>query len=280
MTWILRLLSCACVTAIGATGLYAAEPAPTPPAPATEKLFAEVIPLVGPAPKDAPKGMILKEGQSHVAIGDSITQFAGYLRFANAVLAQHYSDRKLPPIVNKGISGQKAEQLVQRFQRDVVNLKPATCSLSIGINDVWHRLGKLHDEQVLKAYRENVAKMVDMAQGAGIHLILLAPTVIKEDPQNEGNKRLPQYVEAMRQIAAEKKCAFVDLHAMFWEALKKKPAEATGNWLTSDGVHMAARGNAVMALGLLRALGVPDEKTAATDIPIPPPKAPKPRPAR
>ena len=105
--------------------------------------------------------------------------------------------------------------------------------------------------------------MVDQAQQAGIKVILLAPTVIQEDPNAEGNKRLTMYVEAEKQIAAEKKCQFVDLHGMFLTALKQKPADEK-NWLTSDGVHMKPLGDAIMAVGVLRALGVPDAKIAAS----------------
>ena len=64
--------------------------------------------------------------------------------------------------------------------------------------------------------------MVDMAQAAGIKVILLAPTVIQEDPKSEGNKRLVMYVAAEKKIAAEKKCQFVDLHEYFLAALKQE----------------------------------------------------------
>ena len=67
--------------------------------------------------------------------------------------------------------------------------------------------------------------MVDAAQKAGIKVILLTPTVITEDADAEGNKRLVKYIEAEKQIAAEKKCQLVDLHAMFLTALKQKPAD-------------------------------------------------------
>jgi lysophospholipase L1-like esterase len=230
-----------------------------------EKLFAMVLSLIGPAPADTPKELQLKSGDQIVAIGDSITAGGGYLKMIDAVLAQQYPDLKLPKVVNKGISGQKAENLVSRFDKDVVQLKPAVVTISIGINDVWHRLGKPHDEEVLKTYKQNVGKMVDDAQTAGIKVILLAPTVIQEDPEAEGNKRLALYVEAEKQIAAEKKCQFVDLHGMFLTAVKQKPADQK-NWLTGDGVHMKPMGNAVMAIGALRALGVPDDKIKATDV--------------
>ena len=88
---------------------------------------------------------------------------------------------------------------------------------------------------MLAAYKKNVAKMVADAQEAGIKVILLAPTVIVEDADAEGNKRLTMYVEAEKQIAAEKKCQFVDLHSMFLTALKQKPA-ADKTWMTRDDV--------------------------------------------
>jgi lysophospholipase L1-like esterase len=243
------------------------------------KLFAMALSLVGPAASDTPKQLQLKPGDQIVAIGDSITAGGGYLRDIDAVLAQQYADLKLPKVINKGISGQKAEDLIKRFDKDVVQLKPAVVTISIGINDVWHRLADRrthqtlpHDEKVLAAYRENVAKMVDQAQQAGIKVIIIAPTLIQEDPQTEGNRRLTKYVEAEQQIAAEKKCQFVDLHGMFLTALKQKPADTKGNWLTRDGVHMQPLGDAIMCLGVLRALGVPDEKIAASTPAVAPPK--------
>ena len=231
-------------------------------------LFALVLSLIGPPPADTPKGVQLKPGDKIVAIGDSITAGGGYLRDIDAVLAQQYPQLKIPKVVNKGIGGQKAEDLVKRFDKDVVQLKPAFVTLSIGINDVWHRLKNPHDAKVLATYRENVGKMVDAAQQAGIKVILLTPTVIQEDATTEGNQRLVMYVAAEKQIAAEKKCQLVDLHGMFLEALKQKPA-AEKKWLTGDGVHMKPLGDGVMAAGVLRALGIPDAKIAASE-PAPP----------
>jgi lysophospholipase L1-like esterase len=232
-------------------------------APQIQQLFAMVIALIGPPPADTPKELQLKQGDQIVAIGDSITQQAGYVRDIDAVLADRYPQLKLPKVINKGIGGQKAEDLVKRFDRDVVKHKPAWVTISIGINDVWHRLGKPHDPEILAAYKKNVAAMVDQAQAAGIKVILLTPTVIQEDPKSEGNKRLMMYVAAEKEIAKEKNCQFVDLHGYFLTALEKKPANVKGTWLTVDGVHMKPLGDAIMAAGVLRALGVPDAKVGA-----------------
>jgi lysophospholipase L1-like esterase len=117
------------------------------------KLFAMVLSLIGPAPADTPKELQLKAGDQIVAIGDSITAGGGYLRDIDAVLAAQYPKRKLPAVINKGISGQKAEDLVARFDNDIVKLKPAYVTISIGINDVWHRVGAPHDAKVLRSTR-------------------------------------------------------------------------------------------------------------------------------
>ena len=238
------------------------------------KILATAIKLVGPA-TNPENDLLLKGGAKIVCMGDSITRGGGYLRDMDAVFAQQYPDLKLPKVINAGISGHKAENCIARFDRDVLQKKPDILTLNIGINDVWHRLRKPHDPNVLAKYKENVGKMVEQAQAADIQVILLAPTVIKEDPNVEGQKRLALYVAAMKEIAAEKKCRFVDLHRMFLDALAKKPEGAGEKWLTRDGVHMKPLGNAIMAVGALRGLGVPDEKTAATRIAPPAPKKPR-----
>jgi lysophospholipase L1-like esterase len=248
--------------------------AATVSARAEEKLFAKVIPLVPPA-KDAPAELKFKADDKLVTLGDSITAGGGYQYYVEQVLAG-YSQLNAPKIANAGVSGNKAENMIARFDKDVLAKKPTIVTINVGINDVWHRLKNPHENDVLKTYRDNVATMVDKARAAGARVILLAPTVIKEDPEAEGNKRLPLYVAAMRKIAADKNCQFVDLHGMFLEALKHKPASEKGNWLTSDGVHMKPMGNAIMALGILRAIGVPDEKSAVTEIVTAVPKKPAP----
>ena len=114
---------------------------------AIEKLFAMVLALLGPARPIRRRSCELKPGDTIVAIGDSITAAGGYLRDIDAVLAQQYPELKIPKVVNKGIGGQKAEDLVKRFDNDVVKLKPAVVTISIGINDVWHRLNQPHDAE-------------------------------------------------------------------------------------------------------------------------------------
>src|SRR5580698_8227434 len=107
-------------------------------------MYALLLSLLGGDNSGVPninvsKELVLKSGSQIIAIGDSITEAGGYLKDVDAVLAAKYPELKLPPIKNVGISGQKAEDLVKRFQHDVIERKPAIVTISIGINDVWHR---------------------------------------------------------------------------------------------------------------------------------------------
>ena len=197
-------------------------------------------------------------------MGDSITQAGGYLRLTAYVLSTQAARLNIPPFTNAGIGGQKAENMEPRFEKDMkLGEKPAWVFISVGVNDVWHRMNQPHDPRVLEAYEINVRKMVEQGQAAGCRVVLLTPTIIQEDPDSEENKRLASYVEAMKRIAAEKKCAIVDLHGLFLKAManRKTPVK-----FTKDGVHMAACGDAIMAIGVLRAMGVSDDTIGATDV--------------
>ncbi|OGF44824.1 MAG: hypothetical protein A2231_12585 [Candidatus Firestonebacteria bacterium RIFOXYA2_FULL_40_8] len=247
-----------CMLFLAAGNVFGAEAVPA--APVDLKTLVEVLPWVGSASKDMPAKIILQKESVIVAIGDSITKQGGYLKDCDAALAELYPELKIPKIVNAGIGGQKAEDLVKRFEKDVVELKPDIVTISIGINDVWHRMKAAHDLKVLETYKENVEKMVDMAQSNKIKVILLAPTIINENRELESNKRLKFYVDGLKAISVKKKCGFVDLRGMFLEALTHQPPEVKRNWLTKDGVHMKPLGDAIMAVGVLRAFGVSDKE--------------------
>jgi lysophospholipase L1-like esterase len=202
-------------------------------------------------------GFLLRDGDTIVVIGDSITYSGGYVRVMHELLDEL---QLKVHIVNAGKSGQKAEQLAERFNVDVVQRRPRWCIVSVGINDVWHRLHAPHDEKVLRVYKENVSRMVTEAQMVGIGVILCTPTVIEEEPESEANQRLLFYCAAIRDVASEQNCLVADLHVLILQAIRAKPADAQRHFFTFDGVHMNRPGNLIMAEGILSALGVPREK--------------------
>ena len=84
--------------------------------------------------------------------------------------------------------------------------------------------------------------------------------MIREDQANPENQKLVAYNECLRTLAKDKKCLLADLNAEMQaamaEAVKSQPKPANGNYLTADGVHMAAAGNRMMAIGVLKGFGL------------------------
>jgi lysophospholipase L1-like esterase len=224
-------------------------------------VFADVLKWAGEA---KPCDLIIEPGLQIAAMGDSITESGGYLRVIEAVFDQQYRELALPRVINAGIGGQKAEDMVERFDRDVVAKQPAVAMISVGINDVWHRLDEPHDQKVVENYAANLERMVRLAIDAEIRVYVLSPTVIEEDADSEGNRRLAGYVATGKVIAQQYNCDYVDLHHLFLDAVERK-GDAAGSF-TSDGVHMNPIGDVLMAVGILRAWGVPDKKILKTDV--------------
>lgn len=201
----------------------------------------------------------IKNGESLAFLGDSITQQGwtnpyGYLHLVGTALKSKGVEIKIIPA---GISGHKSTNMNARMERDVVKKKPVWMTLSCGVNDVWHGAHGVS----LDRYKKEITSILDKADEAGIKVIVLTATMIKEDAQNELNKKLIPYNEFLRQIAGERKYLLADLNADMQKIVaesKAKNPKYRGNFLTSDGVHMAGAGNEMMARGILKQFGMTD----------------------
>jgi acyl-CoA thioesterase-1 len=206
-----------------------------------------------------------------VCLGDSITQAGegpgGYVWLLRRYLTTLYPDIE---VINAGISGHKSTDMLERFQRDVVDKKPNLVTISVGVNDVWHGFYDNHPMGdgprgvKLDDYHNNVEQMVQRASAAGAQVIVLSTTVINEDLQNRENAKLVGYNAALRDIARKHNAVFVDFQKPFQSLIKAYRATgARDNLLTVDGVHMNPLGNKVMAYTILSGLDVPAELRAS-----------------
>jgi lysophospholipase L1-like esterase len=206
--------------------------------------FAVITPLHAKIP--------MRSGDKVAFLGDSITaggksKPGGYVNLVSHALAAN--GVKIEAI-GAGVSGHKADQMLARLKKDVLDKQPQWMTLSCGVNDVWHgdRGVKLED------YKTHITEIVDQAQGAGIKVIILTSTMIGEDQANPNNQKLIPYNEFLRTLAKEKKCLLADLNEEMQEAVRKAGTPGK-NALTGDGVHMAFPGDMMMASGILKALG-------------------------
>ena len=211
----------------------------------------------GNAAERAQGKISVKNGQKIAFLGDSITAAGkrpgGYCQLVLSALKDQGIEAT--PVF-AGIGGHKSNQMLARLEKDVLRHKPDWMTLSCGVNDVWHGPRGVD----LKSYKKNITEIVKHAQAAGVKVVLLTSTMIREDQSNDLNQKLMPYNEFIKELAKEKKCLLADLNADMQAALKTFPPDAPkGKQLTSDGVHMNKAGNIMMARGVAKAFGLTNQ---------------------
>src|SRR5436190_7500377 len=73
-----------------------------------------------------------------------------------------------PNYINRGVSGETTPQMLVRFRRDVIALKPSAVVILGGINDIAGNTGPSTIEMI----EDNLISMVDLARANGIAVVL------------------------------------------------------------------------------------------------------------
>ena len=202
----------------------------------------------------------IKNGDAIAFLGDSITHQgnkypAGYVNLVmKGLKICGVSATKIPA----GIGGHKSVQMNKRLESDVISKKPQWMTFSCGVNDVWH--DRKGTGVPLEKYKKLVGDIFDRCAAAGIEVIVLTATMITEDPEARDNKKLAAYNDWLRAEAKRRNLRLADLNSAMQAQLAeiRKTDKTAGNKLTKDGVHMAYKGNCMMAWGVLKAMGVDD----------------------
>jgi len=195
----------------------------------------------------------VKNGQKIAFMGDSITWGAtGPRGYVTLVMKGLETAGVTATAIPAGICGHKSNQMLARLDKDVLSKKPDWMTLSCGVNDVWAGVKGVPLDQ----YKENITKIVDQCQAAGVKVMIFTSTMIGEDQPNVNNQNLIPYNEFLRTLAKEKKCLLADLNADMQAAIAKAGADAKTKVLTHDGIHMNPAGDEMMATGVLKAFGL------------------------
>ena len=196
--------------------------------------------------------------------GDSITDCgrergtddlgAGY----PARVAQVY--RSLYPesgtvFLNRGVSGDRSRDLLERYEEDFLAVKPDFISILIGINDTWRRYDSA-DPTGTEQYESNYRRLLeqlhrDLPQAK---IMVIEPFLIPTDPQKEcWHEDLDPKIRAARRMAGEYADYFLPMDGLFAGLLAEgaRPEE-----LSEDGVHPAPAGHAAIAKEYLKLLGL------------------------
>lgn len=189
-----------------------------------------------------------------VAIGDSTTAGTpGFLSPSEApphgrgdVTSQYaYWLMKMHPewtVLNRGVNGERSDQIAARFGRDVVAARAAVAVIIAGVNDIYQGRAAADVTRYLR-------QMYDAAARAGIHVV--AGTIIPYNTATaEQNAKMHAVNAWIRTAAAsEPNLGYVDTRAAV--AAPEKP-----DWLVSspDELHPSPEGYRLMAAAIAPAI--------------------------
>jgi lysophospholipase L1-like esterase len=194
-----------------------------------------------------------------IFFGDSITQAGvnkgGYIDLikqdlVNKGVADNYE------IIGAGISGNKIYDLFLRMDKDVLEQHPDIVYIWVGVNDVWHKssYGTGTDYDKFGKFYDAVVKKI---QASGAKVIVVTPAAIGErnDFSNSQDGDLNLYSNWIRKYAADNKLGLVDLRKSFHEySLANNPNNEEKGILTTDRVHLNAKGNEFVATEMWKAI--------------------------
>ncbi len=187
-----------------------------------------------------------------VFFGDSITQAGagtgGYiLKIDTMCKAEGKGDNY--EFIGAGIGGNKVYDLYLRVEDDVLAKNPDIVLIYIGVNDVWHKStsGTGTDPDKFEKFYQAI---INKLKAKNIKVILCTPAAIgeKTDFSNPQDGDMNEYSNIIRRIATKNSLALVDLRKAFLDYdLKNNPDNKDRGILTTDRVHLNAKGNQLVA---------------------------------
>lgn len=209
--------------------------------------------------------MIFENFDRIVFAGDSVTDMGslqpvgegifenvgqGYVRVVENMLAVYYPELFLR-VTNSGISGNTSRDLLERFDRDVVDLNPDWVSICIGINDVWRQFDSpaIIDSHVLPdEYEKNVEEMILKVKDKVKGIFILSPYIIEPIREDWVRKRMDEYVAISKKLADKHGCRFVDFQKMYEDYCQMRHS----SFIAWDRIHPNKIGSTLMAKTFLK----------------------------
>lgn len=212
--------------------------------------------------------MIFENMDRIVFAGDSVTDMdsvkpvgeglfdklgKGYVRIIDNMLTAVYPEIKIR-VTNSGVSGNTSRDLLERFERDVVDLKPDWVSICIGINDVWRQFDTpaMADAQVFPdEYESNVEQMITSVKGSVKGIFILSPYYMEPNREDAMRARMDEYVAICKKLAEKHGCIFVDFQQLYEDYCKVRHS----TFIAWDRVHPNTVGATLMARAFLEQCG-------------------------
>lgn len=199
--------------------------------------------------------MLLQQGDLILFQGDSVTDCgrsreddtllgSGYVMQIAARLTAQYPQLRLR-VLNRGVSGNRAANLAERWDADCVALKPDVITILIGINDTWRRFDR-NDPTSAEAYRASYETLLRRSreETSVRQIVLMDPFVLPTPPDRVAwREDLNPRIDIVRDLARAYGALYVPLDGLFAAASCKADCAV---WVR-DGVHPTPAGHALIA---------------------------------
>jgi len=192
--------------------------------------------------------------------GDSITDAGrdradihnlgyGYPKFAAEIITANHPSTTFE-FINLGISGNKAEDLRERWQVDCIDHQPDIISILIGVNDTWHHAESrnwMSHEYFEVCYRDI---LTSIKQKTSAKIIILEQFLLAVPDKDFFRIDLDPKIQITRKLAREFADIFIPFDGLFAAASISAPPTHWAN----DGVHPSEAGARFMAKKYARAI--------------------------
>ena len=199
---------------------------------------------------------ILFQGDSVTDAGRSRTNDAelgwGYPMFVEAWLNATHPENQFT-ILNRGISGNRAIDLEQRWTEDCIDLNPDVVSILIGINDTWRRYDSNDPTSALEFTQHYRVILERVKRETNANIVIIEPFVLPVQPeQATWREDLDPKIQAIRSLAIKYGATYIPMDGIFAAACTRK----VPSYWASDGVHPTNAGHSLIAQSWLKAVGL------------------------
>ena len=182
----------------------------------------------------------VKQAPMLVIMGDSITDF-----WPNRTSSDFFNKNN---IVGRGISGQVTSQMLVRFRRDVLDLKPKYVAILAGTNDIAQNQGYISAENIVG----NIISMVEIARANKIKPIVCSILPAAKYPWRPEIQSVPMVQkinQMLKDYCKKHKVKYIDFYTPMADENNGLPKK-----YANDGIHPTSDGYAVMEKVLLENL--------------------------
>jgi lysophospholipase L1-like esterase len=219
-------------------------------------------PAAPPAPVYEPKPIVdtmdLKDGDTLVFLGDSITHQCLYTQYIEDYFYTRFPKARIR-FHNAGVGGDRAADALRRFDEDVAAYKPKYVTILLGMNDGSYTK---YEQNIFDTYMRDMNTVLDRIAELGAVAVPMTPTMHDararrlygkpaEPRETFYNGVLALYGAWLQEQAEVRGLGFVDMYSPL-NSLSLEQRTKDPKWtMIRDAVHPGATGQTVMACAIL-----------------------------